>query len=335
MREISLEPSTETGKVPRWTFCAYGPTRSGKTTFAASFPRVAFLSDVTESGYESLRGISDEFLFEPGVMPIVLGIDKMNDMATAREMLASHIRAGMVQTVVIDSATFYADLYLNYLFELQGPNQNNLKAYGALGIHLRDLRVKWHQMGCNVVWLCLPQDPDEDRPNGLPMIPGKEAGKFGASCDYLFYSRYDRFKRGNEFVEQFELHSRPFGKYVAGCRRSDGVPELPSPLVNATYTTMLQTMGYDAEAYRASLPAYARPKLSVPAVTAPPVQSQQTAQAKPQAAAAVAKPAAKPHVPNAARPAQAPQPSNGQRPAAPTTVTRRPAVAAGRQNNNQ
>src|SRR5258706_1565242 len=326
MREISLENVVDTeAKVPRWTFCIFGATRSGKTTFGASFPRVAFLSDVTESGYESLRGISDEFLFEPGVQPIVLGIDKMNDMVLAREMLAPHIRSGMVTTVAIDSATYYADLYLNYLFELQGANVNNLKAYGALGVHLRDLRVKWHQMGCNVIWLCLPQDPDEDRPNGLPMIPGKEAGKFGASCDYLLFSRHDRFKQGNEITDRFEMHSKPYGKYIAGCRRSDGVPELPNPLVNSTYTQMIQAMGYDVDAYRASLPAYQRPKLIVPQVAPPPVSA---ANATPQQ---VAKPAVKPHIPTAARPVPA---SNGVRPAVQPTVTRRPAVPAGRSGNN-
>ncbi len=320
MREIQLDEHTDSTKPPRFTFCTYGPTRSGKTTFGATFPRPAFLSDVTESGYESLRGISDEFLFEPGIQPIVLGIEKMNDMAIARQMLAPHIASGMVQSVIIDSATFYADLYLNYLFELQGPNANNLKAYGQLGVHLRDLRVKWHLMGCNVMWLCLAQDPDEDRPVGLPMIPGKEAGKFGASCDYLFYARHDRFKQGNEFTERFELHSKPFNKYVAGCRRSDGVPELPSPLVNTTYAEVLRYMGHDPDVLRAALPPYVRPKLVIPtAPSAPAAAAQAPTTAKPPVPA---KPPVKPHVPNA-----------GPRPA-PVPVSRRPAVPARPSGNN-
>lgn len=305
MREIDLDQAEANGVAPRLTYCAYGPTRSGKTTLAVGFPRPAFLSDVTESGFESLRGISDEFLFEPGVKPLVFGVEKMNDMALARQVLEPHIRSGMIKTIVVDSLTFYADLYLTYLFESQGANVNNLKAYGALGVHLRDLRVKWHSMGCNIVWLCLAQDPDEDRPNGLPMIPGKEAGKFGASCDYLFYLRHDRIKQGATMTERYEVHSQPFGKYIAGVRRSDGVPEIPSPMVNATYSSIITAMGYDPAVTRAALPTYVRPKIVIPSATPPPaavVTATPTA-ARPAAPAVRHVPtAAKPHMPTAARP---------------------------------
>jgi hypothetical protein len=302
MRIINLDvPTGEKLKAPRFTFCMYGPTGSSKTTTAASFPRPVFLSETSESGYESLRGISDEFLFESGVKPIVIGIEKMNDMALAREALTPHILSGMVQTVVIDSLTFYADLYLNYLFAIHAAsNGANLKAYGALGQHLRDLRVKWHQMGCNVVSLCLAQDPDEDRPNGLPSIPGKEAGKFGASCDFLFYMRHDRFKQGQTYVENFELHSKPYGKYVARARRAVGMPDLPSPLVNYDYSGLINVLGYDLEATKAALPPYKDPTAQILSF----IDGAQKTAAAPVAAAATAtapRAPVKPHVPTAAR----------------------------------
>jgi hypothetical protein len=306
-------PTEENAKAPRHTFCAYGPTGAGKTTFAASFPRPVFLSETTESGYESLRGLSDDYLFEPGVRPIVLGIEKMNDMAIAREILAPFIASGMVQTIVKDSLTFYADLYLNYLFEIHAASAGaNLKAYGALGQHLRDLRVKWHSMGCNVLSLCLAQDPDEDRPNGLPSIPGKEANKYGASCDFLLYMRSERFKQGQTFVDNFELHTKPFGKYVARARRAIGMSELPSPLVNQTYASFIEHLGYSAEATRAALPLYKDPtqdimraiaaRVATPAAPAP-----VAAASAPARTAAPAAPV-KRHVPNAAavRPATSP-----------------------------
>lgn len=320
MRIIKLEDSPDQ-RAPKHTYCVYGPTGTGKTTFAGSFPRVAFLSEVTESGYESLRGLSDEALFEPGVPPIVLGIEKMNDMNLAREALAPHIASGMVQTVVIDSLTFYADLYLNFLFGLAGPSANNLKIYGALGLHLRDLRVKTHNLGCNVVSLCLAQDPNEDQPNGLPMIPGKEAGKFGAGCDFLFYSQHERFKQGNEWTDHFKLHSKPVGKYVARARRAIGMPELPSPLVNTSYAGLMTALGYDVEATRAAMPPYVSPAVAIEAFI---VNAAQAAPPAPVAAThAAAQPAVaapvKRHVPNAARPAAAspngrPQPVVARRP---------------------
>lgn len=312
MRVINLEAAidSEVVKAPRNTYCAYGPTGSGKTTFAVGFPRPVFLSDTTESGYESLRGLGDEYLFESGVRPIVIGIEKMNDMAIAREILAPHIASGMVQTIVKDSLTFYSDLYLNYLFEIHTGAGDNLKVYGALGRHLRDLRVKWHAMGCNVVSLALASDPGEDQPNGQPLIPGKEGAKYGAGCDYLLYLRRDRFKQGGTLVDNFEVHTKPYGKFVARARRALGMPELPSPLANINYAGFIEQLGYSADATREALPPYVDPTDAIMkaimaksvAVAAPPPAAQV---AKP-AAPSPAKPApapAKPHTPNAARPA--------------------------------
>lgn len=314
MRVINLEAATEeNAAAPRNTYCVYGPTGSGKTTFAGSFPRTVFLSDTTESGYESLRGISDDGLFEPGVRPIVIGIEKMNDMAIAREVLLPFIQSGMVKTIVKDSLTFYADLYLNYLFEIHSGAGDNLKVYGALGRHLRDLRVKWHAMGCNVVSLALAADPNEDQPHGQPLIPGKEGSKYGAGCDFLLYTRHDRYKQGQNFVDHFELHSKPCGKYVARARRAIGMPDLPSPLNNMTYADFIEQLGYSADATRAALPPYVDPRDAImkaiaaraaQVVAPPPAASVAPANSRP-----AAKPhtptAAKPHAPTAARPAAA------------------------------
>jgi hypothetical protein len=317
MRIIKLEDLPDQ-RAPQHTFCVYGATGTGKTTFAGSFPRPVFLSEVTESGYESLRGLSSDALFEGDVPPIVLGIEKMNDMNLAREALAPHIASGMVQTVVIDSLTFYADLYLNHLFGLAGPAANNLKIYGQLGLHLRDLRVKTHNLGCNVVSLCLAQDPNEDQPNGLPMIPGKEAGKFGAGCDFLFYSQHDRFKQGNEWADHFKLHSKPVGKYVARARRAIGMSELPTPLTNTSYAGLIAALGYDVDATRAAMPAYVSPAAAIEAFVMNALQAAPPAPvATAHAAAQVAAQPVKRHVPNAARPATNGRPS-------PPVVTRRP-----------
>lgn len=314
MRVINIDsPTEENAKAPRNTYCVYGPTGSGKTTFAGTFPRPVFLSDTSESGYESLRGITDDVLFEPGVRPIVLGIERMNDMAIARDVLTPFIQSGMVQTIVKDSLTFYADLYLNYLFEIHTGAGDNLKVYGALGRHLRDLRVKTHALGCNVVSLCLAADPNEDQPVGQPLIPGKEGSKYGAGCDYLLYTRYDRFKQGQQLVDNFELHSKPWGKFVARARRAIGMPDLPSPLYNQTYSTFIEYLGYSVEATRAALPPYdpetpskimkaIAARVAQPAPT-PPVASAPQNAARPAAAAPHRPSAAKPHMPSAARPA--------------------------------
>ncbi len=311
MRMISMDAATEENlAAPRNTYTVYGPTGSGKTTFAGTFPRPVFLSDTTESGYESLRGIADEYLFESGVRPIVIGIEKMNDMALARDVLTPFIQSGMIKTIIKDSLTFYADLYLNYLFEIHSGAGDNLKVYGALGRHLRDLRVKWHGMGCNVVSLCLASDPSEDQPNGQPLIPGKEGSKYGASCDFLLYTKRERFKQGQQLVDNFEVHTKPSGKFVARARRARGLGDLPSPLNNIDYASWIEQLGYSADATREALPPYVDPTEAIMkaitarsiAVTAPPpAAASQPAAARP--AVRHTPTAAKPHTPNAARPA--------------------------------
>lgn len=329
MKIINLDTprEDEETKAPRFTFCAYGPTGVGKTTWAGSFPRPIFLSETSESGYESLRGIGDEALFEPGVKPIIIGIEKMNDMAVARDVLAPFILSGLIQTVVIDSLTFYADLYLTFLSEIHNGPNDNLKVYGALGRHLRDLRVKWHQMGCNVVSLCLAQEPDEQKPEGLPLIPGKEANKYGASCDYLLYLRRERIKQGQQFLDNYEIHSKPHGKFVARARRAVGLPDLPSPLMNSTYAELLAYIGYSADATRAALPPYKDPTPEIMKAIA----ARSVTVAAPPVAAAIQTAAVKPpvpvqrHVPNAA-----PKPVATNTP----NVSRRPAVPVGRPGNN-
>src|SRR5215467_3611340 len=135
MREVTLEAPD--GSLPVNNFLLYGPTRSGKTTFLATFPRVLILADATEKGWESLIDFPDDKLFEPGVPPVVWAIESMADMAMARERALPLVKSGRIKTIGIDSITFYSDMYLANLFNLQSK-QDNRKAYGDLGVHLRD-----------------------------------------------------------------------------------------------------------------------------------------------------------------------------------------------------
>jgi hypothetical protein len=270
MREINLDQNNTT--VPRNTFIVYGDSRSGKTTWAATFPRPLFLSDVTEAGWNSITHMSDEQLFEPGVKPMVWGIEQMNDMALAREKAAPLIASGRVQTLVIDSLSFYCDLYLNYIVGQQ-TKKDQRAAFGDLGIHLRDLRVKTHSLAVNVVWLCLARHPSPEEPVGRPLVPGQQADKFMAGCDYVFYARSYREKRGADLLPPtFELRTRPWSNYVTGNRLGNMAESLPDPLIG-TYEDMITHLGYDADEIRRSMPKLVTngtPAKAAPASVPPP-----------------------------------------------------------------
>jgi len=280
MREINLDQPADV--MPRNTFLVYGDSRSGKTTWAATFPRPLFLSDVTEGGWDSIANMSDEQMFEPGVKPLVWGIEKMADMAEARAKALPLIQSGRVQTLVIDSLTFYTDLYLNYLIGMQAKKDMRA-AYGDLGNHLRDLRVQTHALPVNVVWLCLAKHPDDDNPTGRPMIPGQQGDKFMAGCHYIFYARSWQEKRGQELLPpNFEMRTRRYMNYIAGNRLGGRAQDLPDSLVGG-YDALLQHLAFDPDDIRASLPKLATP--------ARPVAPAQTAAAVPAASTVVRNPA--------------------------------------------
>jgi hypothetical protein len=288
VREINLDQSMNV--MPRNTFLVYGDSRSGKTTWAATFPRPLFLSDVTEGGWDSIANMNDDQLFEPGVKPLVWGIEAMTDMVTAREKAAPLIASGRVQTIVVDSLSFYCDLFMNFLLMNQ-VKKDTRAAYGDLGNHLRDLRAKTHMLNVNVVWLCLARHPDEVEPLGRPMIPGQQADKFMAGVHYIFHSRVDQQKRGQELLPPtYEMRTKKYAGYLAGNRLGGKANLLPDPFVG-DYQTLVEALGYDADVLRQSMP-----KISATAAKAQvpvPVQPHQPPPAaRPSIVKNVAKPAA-------------------------------------------
>jgi hypothetical protein len=244
--------------LPRNTFLIYGDSRSGKTTFAATFPRPLFLSDVTEGGWDSIANMTDDQFFEPGVKPIVWGIEKMDDMVKAREKALPLILNGRVQTIVVDSLSFYCDLYLNYIVMSQSKKDKRT-AYGDLGDHLRDLRVKTHTLGdptaqnltVNVVWLCLAKT-DEESSFSRPMIPGQQADKFMAGVHFIFHARSYQDKRGLELMPPvYEMRTKKGPTYLAGSRL--GGRDLLDPLIG-DYQTFIEALGHNADEVRKQLP---------------------------------------------------------------------------------
>ena len=225
MREIDLDKDTAT----RTTVLSYGPMRSGKTRWAATWPRPLFLSDNTESGWTTIKNMPDELFFEPGRRPKVWAIEQAVDMMAAISKIDPLIRRGEVQTVVVDSLTFYAQLYLSFLEATtsRGSKQaDGRQIYGNLQTHLRALRVQLHALPVNVVWICLDVPPGEDDPMGRPDLPGsKNPRQFAAGCDYILYHRPMVDPKTN--LHTWEMRTRRYLQFVAG-GRDEG--RLPDPL---------------------------------------------------------------------------------------------------------
>jgi len=273
MREIDLQAPRGI-EMPVFTFLTHGDTRSGKTAFSGTFPRPLVLADVTEKGYETLRdeNWNDEITprFEPGVAPIVWGIEKESDVAEAIPQIEPLVKSGRVKTIIVSSISFYSDLIFNSLLMRQEKTDTR-RAYGDLGTHLRNLRIKIHGLGVNVVWEALAKHPETDDPVGRPMIPGQQADKFAAGVDFIFFLKVDQPKPTEP--PQFNIYTKRLGNYIAGNRLGSRAALLPNPM-RGSYTTLLTSLGYDVDAIRKSFPpvTQATVKPVAPVATKPPVK---------------------------------------------------------------
>lgn len=239
-------------KLHRITVLSYGASRSGKTRFAGTWPRPLFLSDATESGWTTLSNMDPAARHEADRAPQVWAVEKASDMLACIKDAEPLIKRGDVQTVVVDSLTFYQDLFLNHVERVAGGRVDLRQLYGKLASHLKELREQVHLLGTNVVWLALAKDPGEDQPVGGPMLTGQNAAKFSAGCDYVFYHR--SFQPSPSAAVSWEIRTRKFLNYAAG-GRDEGL--LPDPLgylsvgennteqfvTDCTYRTVAEALG--------------------------------------------------------------------------------------------
>lgn len=243
MREIDLTINAPKRRV---TVMSYGASRAGKTRFAATFPRPLFLSDNSEGGWETIRNMNPEDWYEPDVTPRVWAMEKPEDIVKSIANVEGicrgpltvngrHYKPGDIQTVVVDSLTFYSDTFLAHLTRTM---KDMRQVYQSLGSHLREVMIRMHELPVNVVWICLEKGPPEDNPTqgAGPLIPGQTKDKAPPRCDYLFYHR--SLQRGQDVA--FEVHTKRFGVWPAG-GRDEGA--LQDPLPDASYRAMAEGLG--------------------------------------------------------------------------------------------
>jgi hypothetical protein len=113
----------------------------------------------------------------------------------------------------------------------QSANKDTRQVYGVLGDHLRNIRIKFHQLNANIIWLCTTRQPDEAGKLAMPEIKGRSALTFPAGCKYVWYMRSAATPDGKGSV--FNLHTKKYANVMA--RGRDG-GRLPDPIVNPSYT---------------------------------------------------------------------------------------------------
>lgn len=239
MTTIDLsKPITEP---PQLTVLSYGPSRSGKTWFGATFPDPLFLSDKVEGGYVTIQGMpKEEFYDKP---PVIEVVSCAAEMRSAIERYKPDIAAGRFKTVLVDSLTFYAE---SFVTEMESKFTNGQQFWGVYSKHIGWLQNNLHATGANVVWLALPRD-GEDGKMGGPLLQGRQKELVPARCNTMIYHRS---KQVGKTSSVYEAHLQPFGKYPAGIRagvrNSKAEKPLTSPIENATYKKLMTELGWKA-----------------------------------------------------------------------------------------
>jgi hypothetical protein len=184
----------------------FGPIGTWKTTFAAMWPSPVFLSCGTEGGDDALGQVTSIW---PGVpVPPTYRIASRNMMVEKIEFIIRNARQFGWKTIVVDSLTYYIDLWIkdlmimrNEVIEEQNKNLSakdrfqlamEIQDWGMLEHHImKELVPRLHSSGLNVIWTALVKDKKDKKGNTLGIIPdcaGATERKIPGVCKLILFA---------------------------------------------------------------------------------------------------------------------------------------------------
>jgi len=230
---IQIFNSNQMPAKPLHTF-VYGPLRSGKTTFASTFPKAVFLTAGNEGGDTTLRFCNVD----------IIQINSSTDMKEAIQVVRTqHAKYGW-RTVVVDSLTYYSDLFIQELTK-NGDKPMMQRDWGMLDLHLQ----KWllptlRSLPMHVVWIALEEGdkgPDGQVVGYKPMLYGKTASKLPGACDLIVRSQVQTSRdTSGKLVSQFMLRTITMDGAPAGGRFG---PAFADGLIPAHFGVIAQRIG--------------------------------------------------------------------------------------------
>jgi hypothetical protein len=197
------------------TVFLFGPLGTIKTTWAASWPSPVFLSAGHEGGDDSIAQLPELLGIEK---PPVYQITSVSMMRSKVDYIARMHQQYGWKTVVIDSISFYADLWIagrlkDYQDRGMDP-QMQIRDWGLLETHIcKEIAQRLHGLPLNVIWIALHKEkfaaPDKSGERTVsaiaPMLQGASAIKLPAMCKMVIYASKERVIEGStvKMVPQF------------------------------------------------------------------------------------------------------------------------------------
>lgn len=225
------------GTSARWIRAVVGgKISSGKTHFAATFPRPLFLSDAHEGGAATLLSMNRELWWDATVEPVVWEIENMMEMPKSVTRLLEMAQAGKLpfQTIICDSLSIYAERVLREL-NAANPGQDKRQQYGMLFEGLRALVPRMHSLPAHIIWLCHVDDEMQ------LTVPGRASAALWAYMSYKWMTCVSTSPQPNTPAE-YQLHIRPWlrADWLGGRSHINA----PSPMI-PSFKPLSELLGFD------------------------------------------------------------------------------------------
>lgn len=195
-------PGTEANRSGMTVFL-YGGIGTWKTTWAGQWPSPVFLSCGSEGGDDSLAMLPT-LTGKP--VPPVYRITSMSALAQKVDFITRNYDKAGWKTVVFDSLTFMADMWIAELISARLSNSGKsskdaaammqTRDWGFLeNFFVKDLAQTLHRTKLNVIWIALEREISETAPNGdvsvtgrKPMLSGSMKVKIPAMCKLVLHA---------------------------------------------------------------------------------------------------------------------------------------------------
>jgi hypothetical protein len=215
----------------------YGPTGSGKTTAAATFPFPLFLVPAAEGSELSLADSDTPFVklgraADGRSLPIREHLDSVLNMLEKKQNEARKLfgegkenEALAVfpwETIVLESMTHLCAMLQDDISQ-NGRIKMDMQKWGVMSDYLRTVHTRLRALDAHVVFTALSKVEGEDNvAEGAPDIPGKMARLLPSACDAIgFCETID--SGGKNAPPVYRVHFRQHRVYPARTRFR-GVP---------------------------------------------------------------------------------------------------------------
>ena len=187
------------------TVFVFGNVGTWKTTWAGQWPKAVFLSVGAEGGDDALAMLPSLY----GVpAPPAYHITTVDMMRQKVEFIASNYRQLGINTVVIDSVTYYVDMWITEYIKRRSadpkvrvdPHSGELAMrmndWGVLASHMRALAMRLHNTQLNVIWIALEKEvKEQDGQQGSsrlvavePFVRGETFLKLPGLCKMIIHA---------------------------------------------------------------------------------------------------------------------------------------------------